>query len=81
MHTGSSLTCAHDCAGWVGDNAKARMAMLKLSMDHPDLLDAGVRDWDEASLGAANGRQKDMIPWQKQVTALQAIALDLWRLA
>ena len=54
------------------------MAMLKLSMEHPDLLDAGVKDWDEARLGAANGRQKDMISWQNQVTALQVNALGLW---
>lgn len=43
--------------------------MLDLSMKQPQLLDAGVRDWNETAWGPHAGRVKDMMPWQDQVGA------------
>ena len=41
--------------------------MLNLSMEQPDVIDAGVRDWNETSMGPHHGRVKDPMPWKEQV--------------
>ena len=41
--------------------------MLNLSMERPDVIDAGVRDWNETSMGPHHGRVKDPMPWKEQV--------------
>ena len=41
--------------------------MLNLSMERPDVIDAGVRDWNDTSMGPHHGRVKDPMPWKEQV--------------
>ena len=42
------------------------MAMLDLSLEHPEIVDAGAKDWNETSLGPSKGRQKEMMVWKDQ---------------
>lgn len=43
------------------------MALLDLGTERPDLVDSGVRDWDEATLGPHRGRQKPLMNFADQV--------------
>ena len=50
-----------------GGMAKGRLALLDLGVSRPDLVDTGVRDWDEAGYGAPTGRQKPPMSFADQV--------------
>lgn len=54
-----------------GGMVKGRLALLDLGASRPDLVDTGVRDWDEAAYGAPRGRQKPPMSFADQVPRLQ----------
>lgn len=53
--------------GGFGGLKKGRQVVLQLGMQRPDLVDSGVSDWNEASLGPDEGKLKPFMPMREQV--------------
>lgn len=46
---------------------KGRSALLALGLQRPDIIDSGVKDWDEARWGPHEGRLKPSMSVREQV--------------
>lgn len=47
---------------------KGRSALLTLGVARPDILDSGVKDWDESRWGPSGGRLKPLMTVREQAS-------------